>query len=297
MSVFILKCIAVLAMIIDHTAYILSGNGLLSGSAVYIMRSVGRLAFPVYAFLIVNGFQNTRDRLAYVSRLSLFAVISQLPFTLAFSPCNYRPLALRGADSFLVPDTHWLGSLALIALIVLVYYLLLHRRGRPGLWYIIAALIVPLFRLQLTGLLLNDSYLNVFFTLSCCLAVITAIDAVMTNDSRYSPIELALLVAAAAAAALYILPDADYAYKALVLITALYLFRRFHPAQAAAAAVWSIIVYGPGNYYVLGALVGCVLILLYNGKKGPAFKLGFYLIYPVHLVLIYALVFLYNNFL
>ena len=295
MSVFILKCIAVVSMIIDHTGYVLSLSGYSGTGTIYIMRSVGRLAFPIFAFLIVNGAQKSRDRLAYLSRLSLFALISQLPFTLAFSPANYLPEALRQADSFVAMAPLWLQHLPLILLTGLVYFLLLHRRGRVGLWCVLAALALPLFRLKLGGFLLIDAPLNVFYTLACSLALICAIDAIMTNDSRYSPVELALLVSAAAAAALYILPNSDYSYKGLVLIVSIYLFKDFRPAQAIAAAAWCAYMYGYDRLFLISGLSACLLIFLYRGRKGPSFKTLFYLIYPVHLLLLFLLSFMYNN--
>lgn len=295
MSVFILKIIAVLTMITDHAAYILGLNRYIGGQPLLIMRTVGRIAFPVFAFLLVNGLQKTRDRAAYLSRLALFALISQIPFVLAFSAVNYLPAARRGTETLLSVDPNWLRLLPIILPAALIYYLLLHRRGRPGMWYVLPALLLPLFRLRLGGFLLLDVNYNVFFSLATCLAFVSALDAVMTGDERYTPVELALLITAAAGAALYILPHADYNYHSLLLITMLYLFRNSRPAQVLATAAWCVNLYGSNTYFIIGGLCSCLLMLLYNGKKGPAFKLGFYLIYPVHILLIFLLVYLYNN--
>ncbi len=74
-----LKCIALITMIVDHTAYVL----LTKGTHLYtVMRAVGRLAFPIYCFLITEGFLHTRDRKRYGFRLFLFALISELPWNL-----------------------------------------------------------------------------------------------------------------------------------------------------------------------------------------------------------------------
>ena len=74
-----LKCIALITMIVDHTAYVL----LTKGTHLYtVMRAIGRLAFPIYCFLITEGFLHTRDRKKYGIRLFLFALISELPWNL-----------------------------------------------------------------------------------------------------------------------------------------------------------------------------------------------------------------------
>lgn len=76
LSVFDLKCIAVCSMLIDHIGAFLY-------PAEIWMRYVGRLAFPIYGFLIVEGFLHTRDVKKYMGRLLLFALISEIPYDLA----------------------------------------------------------------------------------------------------------------------------------------------------------------------------------------------------------------------
>ena len=80
-----LKVIAVLSMLADHCAYYLMEHGT---PAYDMMRCFGRMAFPLFAFLIAEGFANTRNRLRYLLTILGFAVISELPWYL-----------LNGADS------------------------------------------------------------------------------------------------------------------------------------------------------------------------------------------------------
>lgn len=79
-----LKIIALVTMIIDHaTAMFVS---LADNRSLYILgRGIGRLAFPIYCFLLVEGFFHTHNRGKYCFRLFLFALISEVPFDLAFN--------------------------------------------------------------------------------------------------------------------------------------------------------------------------------------------------------------------
>ena len=97
-----LKIIAVLSMVADHCAYyLLDGNTW----AYEVMRCFGRIAFPVFAFLVAEGFAHTRNRMRYFFSLLLFAVISEVPWYL-----------LNGADgTHNVMFTLALGVLALAA--------------------------------------------------------------------------------------------------------------------------------------------------------------------------------------
>lgn len=74
-----LKIIAMLSMAIDHCAYyLLDGNTWAYG----MMRCFGRIAFPVFAFLVVEGFAHTHNRMRYFLSLLLFAVVSEVPWHL-----------------------------------------------------------------------------------------------------------------------------------------------------------------------------------------------------------------------
>lgn len=87
-----LKVIAVISMLIDHsTKVLLSGYegmntvlfsvGNLQITPFYCLSSgLGRLAFPLFAFLIVEGYQHTRSFARYARTLLLFAIISILPY-------------------------------------------------------------------------------------------------------------------------------------------------------------------------------------------------------------------------
>lgn len=88
-----LKLIAVVSMLIDHTAHILWWDDpamlaplfTLAGRSVslyWLARKVGRLAFPIFCFLIGEGWRHTRSKEKYARNLALFALLSELPFNL-----------------------------------------------------------------------------------------------------------------------------------------------------------------------------------------------------------------------
>ena len=102
MSGSILKILACLAMFLDHTAACCSGEFpwiddvlfTIAGKGItlqYLMRAVGRMAFPIFAFLISEGFVHTRNREKYALNLLAFALLSEIPFNLAFGGTLLHP--------------------------------------------------------------------------------------------------------------------------------------------------------------------------------------------------------------
>lgn len=78
MTSFMLKLIALISMIIDHTGHVFYPNSKIFGY-------LGRLAFPLFAFQIVEGYYHTKNINRYVIRLFLLAIISQYPFHMVFN--------------------------------------------------------------------------------------------------------------------------------------------------------------------------------------------------------------------
>ena len=70
-----LRALALITMMIDHA-------GLALFPRVGAFRCVGRLAFPLYCFLLVQGYRHTKNRQAYINRLCVLALITEIPFDL-----------------------------------------------------------------------------------------------------------------------------------------------------------------------------------------------------------------------
>lgn len=75
MTAFQIKLLAIITMAIDHV-------GLFLFPQLTFLRMIGRLAFPLFAWLIANGAYHTHNIKAYLTRLLLFGLFSQIPFLL-----------------------------------------------------------------------------------------------------------------------------------------------------------------------------------------------------------------------
>lgn len=92
-SASMLKVIAMAVMLIDHVAAAILARMLLLGIGgtdhslyvVYVvMRQIGRTAYPIYCYLLLEGLEYTGNRWKYALRLGVFALVSEIPFDLAF---------------------------------------------------------------------------------------------------------------------------------------------------------------------------------------------------------------------
>ena len=135
-----LKYIACITMLIDHIGASCIEAGILlpalaAGAASCggipvstllaadrVLRYIGRLAFPIFCFLAVEGFLHTHDVKKYVRRLLLFGLLSEVPFDLAFFRTPFAPqhqnvywtLALGGLPGW--QGLVWAGGCAALAL-------------------------------------------------------------------------------------------------------------------------------------------------------------------------------------
>lgn len=90
-----LHILAMACMLCDHLwGTVVPGNDWLT--------CIGRISFPVFAFLIVEGYFHTRNLKKYVGRLLLFAILSEIPFNLAMGSRLFYPIHQNVLWSFLI---------------------------------------------------------------------------------------------------------------------------------------------------------------------------------------------------
>ncbi|MCL1882910.1 MAG: conjugal transfer protein TraX [Defluviitaleaceae bacterium] len=173
MNVFILKIVALTTMIIDHIGAVIPEFFGFEPDAVNIFRVIGRVAFPIFVYLIAEGFRHTRNPAKYLARLGIFALISEIPYDLAlignidfFSETNIFFTLFLGGAAIVVFRRFRDESRALylIALIipVLIFMMLAESLsadyGAYGVLFIFLMYVIKNFKLRLFALILLCIY-------------------------------------------------------------------------------------------------------------------------------------------
>ena len=91
-SAAVLKWIAVITMLVDHFAIAVYWQLDMRVYEIYrLQRYIGRIAFPIYCFLLVEGFFHTRNVRRYIGRCFVFALLSEIPFDMAIYGTIWHP--------------------------------------------------------------------------------------------------------------------------------------------------------------------------------------------------------------
>jgi len=146
-----LKYVAFISMLIDHvnnaliTPY-LDGTGFLLYLS-NIFSVLGRIAFPIFVFFIVEGFFKTDSRKKYLMALLIFGVISEVPFDMFTSKTFFSP--------------YWnniLFTLALCLVTIWIIDTLKEKIYNKILWYVVSVIIVGIFGFLAMELSLDYDY-------------------------------------------------------------------------------------------------------------------------------------------
>jgi hypothetical protein len=270
MTSYRLKIIAVVTMTIDHIGKILGQQFLLrffpdalvpTFWMVHSFEWAGRLAFPLFAFMIAEGCAKTRSMPKYIARLVSFAIISQPFYRLAFRFTTdlhrfgtVKQAILAAAKSTLKPDNIFV-VLSLGALAVWAYAKLKKSTNKRAIWLTVPAL---------GGTAFAASYLR----------------------TGYEAFGVVLIFA------LYILPNARWKSIALVIwaIGMYALYASWNGVVLQWLPSHSDTLWGKAGEVITG-LMPCISaacsalpVLAYNGKRGKEAKWIFYIYYPAHLL-------------
>lgn len=292
MTYLFIKLIAITTMLIDHIGlsygYI---SNQLDPNLYMMLRTIGRIAFPIFAFGIVNGMKYTKNKENYLLRLSLFMSISQIPFSLLVNTENYF-VDFRLKDLFfpqLFIENNF--DLALgILLLGLIFYL--YKKNIKLVVSLSLAVILGTVSIYTkTGFVINNStQLNVFYTLAIGAYIIKSLEDFLEN--KEDKIDNILKAVSAGILIIIFSPYSDYGIGGLILILGLYIFKNNKPASCIYMTFWLMYTYLLGNsnlYFFLSSLIAPLSILLYNGQKGNYPKIVdkiFYWFYPIHLLIL-----------
>lgn len=132
MNAYYLKWLAVILMVVDHIGYFLFPE-------LKILRMIGRLSFPIFGFLIANGYHYTKDVKKYFLRLFVFANVIQLPALFMSLPVNIFYTLSLGLLCIIVFDSMLsdVNKLLSISGLVIIAYLIKCDYGPYGVLLIL----------------------------------------------------------------------------------------------------------------------------------------------------------------
>lgn len=229
MNNFELKLIALITMIIDHIGYVFFPQ-------YFFMRFIGRLAFPIYAFLISEGIKHTKDIKLYLKNLFILSIISEPFYDLCFnSNINF------------LKNTNTVYTLFLATLSIYIFNNCKNN---------IEKLLTILSFLLLTNILMTDY--NVF---GLILVYIFYFSTNMYKKLLYS----------------FLLITFKFKYIFIYFIHFFVMKNMF---------VSTKYIFSSFGLYIF-TLLGLFILSLYNNTLGKKMKYLFYIMYPLHLAIIY----------
>ena len=247
-----LKIIAIIIMIIDHIGLYLYND--LSQNTYYLLRSIGRMAMPIFVYLIIQGFFYTKNLIKYILRIFILATVTQIVLMiLGYINEVYYPNYWIGVNNYLGVLYSYTLSLILLAVIDKKTILKNLTEKQNLIIRINIAILVAIAYLKLK--LEFDMRIPFMFLEIYAIEKLFSEDNILYKKSTNRK------------------PLKEIAYIFCILIV------------FALSLIY--ITYTPGSKYVM--LASIVFIALYNGERGKSnefIKYLFYLIFPLqHLIL------------
>lgn len=283
---FTLKVVAIVGMTCNHVANIFALQ--LPGWITVALCSMGGLTFPIMAFLLCEGYRHTSDVQRYARRLALFALVAQVPYSLLWGATANVLVTLLMGLGILWADEHLRNRVTFGALFVGVLVASLWCD-----WGVIGPLMIYLFhRLHSQGARKAVGLTMLTAALALALPAASNVAAALEASSGAAPSHAPLanqtaMVAEAAA------PD-----EALLQTESPWAALLETPSASASSATPSYTVEDAGalvgglgalGYASLGFGLATLLLISYNGQRGRPLKWFFYIYYPAHLIILWAL--------
>lgn len=307
-----LKIIAIVAMFIDHFAAILvlgylNANGpkyltsyeeyslwlkehqfyQLMARTYEIMRGIGRFGFPIFCFLLVEGFIYTGNKMKYAINLLVFAFISEIPFDLGFEGHLFYPEYQN------VFFTLFLGLLTIWAMEALKEKEKLIKLANP--FFYASALGTGPFFVYLAGksrtlklFISSKDWNNHYGEYLLCGAIFSGIVLTVLSlgwskeQKKNFAVQIFAVMAGVVAANVL---KTDYSGYGVLTIAVMYLCRQNKWRRMLAGCVILSIM----SWNELPAFLMVIPAGRYNGKRGLKMKYFFYAFYPAHILLLYII--------
>ena len=142
---FTLHILAISFMILDH-----SWNVFFVNQNQIWMNLLGRLAFPIFAFMLVEGFYKTKNRSKYLKRIFIFAVISEIPFNLLVSTSVF------GSPSIFFPFNNVLWTFGIALYMLVLFEKIKNKDNLPVTVKILGKIIISILAMFITRLIVSD---------------------------------------------------------------------------------------------------------------------------------------------
>ena len=142
---FTLHILAISFMILDH-----SWNVFFVNQNQIWMNLLGRLAFPIFAFMLVEGFYKTKNRSKYLKRIFIFAVISEIPFNLLVSTSVF------GSPSIFFPYNNVLWTFGIALYMLVLFEKIKNKDNLPVTVKIFGKIIISILAMFITHLIGSD---------------------------------------------------------------------------------------------------------------------------------------------